>query len=64
MINTLKHKNYLGTIKFSNKDSYFFGKIIGIDDLVNYEAQSMDKLNAVFKEVVSPPSQLRYGCFR
>jgi predicted HicB family RNase H-like nuclease len=52
MKNTLEYKGYLGTVEYSNEDNCLYGKIIGIDDLVNYEAQSVEELNNYFKESV------------
>ena len=43
-MNTLKYKDYLGTVNFSEKDGVFFGKIEGIDGLVNFEGDSEKKL--------------------
>lgn len=52
MTNYLKHKNYIGTVEFSAEDSCLYGKVIGITDLVSYEAQSVDELNKAFIEAV------------
>jgi predicted HicB family RNase H-like nuclease len=52
MKNTLKYKSYLGTVEYSNEDNCLYGKIIGIDDLVNYEAQSVEELKNNFKESI------------
>jgi len=52
MKNTLEYKGYLGTVEYSTEDNCLYGKIIGIDDLVNYEAQSVEELNTYFKEAV------------
>lgn len=48
----LNHKGYTGTIDFSLKDNILFGKIIGIDDLVSYEAENLSQLKKAFKEAV------------
>jgi predicted HicB family RNase H-like nuclease len=52
MKNTLKYKSYLGSVEYSNEDNCLYGKIIGIDDLVNYEAQSVEELKNNFKESI------------
>lgn len=36
MGNYLKHKNYFGSVEFSSEENLLFGKIIGIEDLVDY----------------------------
>jgi len=52
MKNHLKYKGYTGTVEFSIEDNLLYGKIIKINDLVNYEAKSIKKLNKVFIESV------------
>lgn len=52
MSNTLKYKGYTGTVAFSEKDGVFFGKVEGIDGLVNFEGSSVQELTASFQEAV------------
>ena len=52
MKNVLEHKGYTGSVEFSNTDETFFGKIVGIRDLVSFEADSVVKLKRAFKEAV------------
>lgn len=52
MKNHLEYKGYLGSVEFNAEDNCLFGKIIGINDLVNYEAASVEELNNVFEESV------------
>ena len=40
-MNTISYKGYLGTVNFSEKDACFYGKIEGIDGLVNFEGESV-----------------------
>ena len=51
-MNTLSYKGYLGTVNFSEKDECFYGKIEGIDGLVNFEGQSVSELIEAFHEAV------------
>lgn len=51
-MNTLKYKGYLGSVNFSEKDGVFFGKIEGIDGLVNFEGESVSELTNAFHEAV------------
>lgn len=51
-MNTLKYKNYVGSVAFSEKDNVFFGKIEGIDGLVNFEGESVKELTNAFHEAV------------
>ena len=51
-MNTLKYKGYIGSVAYSEPDKVFFGKIEGIDGLVNYEGESVSELTAAFREAV------------
>lgn len=51
-MNTLKYKGYIGSVAYSEPDDVFFGKLEGIDDLVNYEGESVKELKAAFREAV------------
>jgi predicted HicB family RNase H-like nuclease len=51
-MNTLKYKGYVGSVGYSEPDKVFFGKIEGIDGLVNYEGESVQELTAAFHEAV------------
>lgn len=51
-MNTLKYKGYVGSVAYSEPDKVFFGKIEGIDGLVNYEGESVAELTAAFQEAV------------
>ncbi len=51
-MNTIRYKGYLGTVSFSEKDACFYGKIEGIDGLVNFEGESVSELTQAFHEAV------------
>ena len=51
-MNTIRYKGYLGTVSFSEKDACFYGKIEGIDGLVNFEGESVKELTEAFHEAV------------
>ena len=51
-MNTLKYKGFIGSVAFSEKDNLFFGKIEGIDGLVNFEGESVNELAGAFHEAV------------
>jgi len=51
-MNTLSYKGFLGSVNFSEKDSVFFGKIEGIDGLVNFEGESVSELTKSFRDAV------------
>ncbi len=51
-MNTMRYKGFIGSVAFSEKDDVFFGKIEGIDALVNFEGQSVEELKKSFHEAV------------
>lgn len=51
-MNTLQYKGFLGSVKFSEADGVFFGKIEGINALVNFEGESVKELTEAFHEAV------------
>ncbi len=51
-MNTLTYKGYIGSVSFSEKDNVFFGKIEGINGLVNFEGESVKELTEAFHEAV------------
>lgn len=51
-MNTLTYKGYIGSVAFSEKDNVFFGKIEGINGLVNFEGESVKELTSAFHEAV------------
>lgn len=51
-MNTLTYKGYIGSVCFSEADNLFFGKIEGIDGLVNFEGESVGQLTQAFHEAV------------
>jgi predicted HicB family RNase H-like nuclease len=50
--NTLEYKGYLGSIEFSNEDDCFFGKILGVNDLVTFEGSSVKEIKVAFCEAI------------
>lgn len=51
-MNTLKYRGFSGSVDSSEADDVFFGKIEGIDGLVNYEGENMAELTVAFHEAV------------
>ena len=52
MAHHLKYKNYYGSVNFNKHDRVLFGEIIGIKDLVTYEAKNIEELIKHFEESV------------
>lgn len=51
-MNTMTYKGYLGSVAFSERDNVFYGKIEGINGLVNFEGESVKELTNAFHEAV------------
>jgi len=52
MNDILQYKNYYASVHFSAGDEVFYGKILGINDLVSFEGSSVKELKKAFKEAV------------
>jgi predicted HicB family RNase H-like nuclease len=52
MNDILQYKNYYAEVHYSAADELFYGKIIGINDLVSFEGSSVNELKAAFKDAV------------
>jgi predicted HicB family RNase H-like nuclease len=53
MTDLLKYKEYYASVHFSSEDDVFFGKALGIDDLINFEGASVKELKKAFYEAVN-----------
>lgn len=58
--NTLLYKGFRGTIDYSSEDDCLFGKLVGIDDLVTYEGQSLAEIKGAFHEAVEDYLVMKY----
>lgn len=52
MSNTIEYKGYIGSVEYSNEDKCFFGKVEMIDDLITFEASTVDDMDKNFQESV------------
>lgn len=52
MNDSLKYKDYISSINFSAEDEVFYGKVLGINDLVIFEGKSVAELKKAFKEAI------------
>ena len=52
MKDTLKYNDFIGSVHFSTEDEVFYGKLMGIDDLVTFEGSSVQELKESFIEAV------------
>ena len=53
MGNLFKCGEFLGTVQYSAEDEIFYGKILGVDDLVTFEGSSVRELKKAFKDAVN-----------
>jgi predicted HicB family RNase H-like nuclease len=52
MNNTIEYKGYVGSIEFSESDSLFYGKVMGIRSLISYEGTNAVELVGDFRAAV------------
>ena len=52
MNNTMRYKGYVGSVEFSENDSVFYGKVLGIRSLISYEGANAKDLVSDFHEAV------------
>ena len=52
MNNVLKYNDFVATVRYSEEDEAFIGRIEGIDSIVSFEGQSVKELKSAFKEAV------------
>lgn len=48
----MNYKGFTAKIEFSADDNVFVGRLIGIDDIVMFEAETVEGLNGAFQEAV------------
>jgi len=52
MSDILQYQHYFASVHFSSEDEVFYGKILGINDLISFEGTSVKELKKSFKEAV------------
>ena len=52
MNNTIQYKSYVGSVQFSEDDSIFYGKVLGIRSLISYEGENAKELIDDFYQAV------------
>ena len=58
MTDRIRYKEFIGSVHFSSEDEVFFGKIEGINDLVTFEGETVNKLKRAFRDAVNDYSEL------
>ena len=51
-MNTMTYKGFIGSVAYDDNDAVFYGKIEGINSLVNFEGESVQELRNAFCEAV------------
>jgi predicted HicB family RNase H-like nuclease len=52
MSDIIQYQNYYASVHFSAADEVFYGKVLGINDLVSFEGASVKELKKSFKEAI------------
>ena len=52
MNNTMKYKDYIGSVEFSEEDGIFFGKVMVIRELICYEGEDVVSLLSSFHQAI------------
>lgn len=51
-MDTMEYKGYRGVVRYSAEDRVLHGRILGIDDVVNFEGADVEELQRAFHEAV------------
>lgn len=52
MNNTLNYNGFTAKVEFSADDNVFFGRLLGIDAIVTFHAETVEELKSSMKESV------------
>ncbi len=52
MNNTLNYRGFTAKVEFSADDNVFFGRLLGIDAIVTFHAETVEELKSSMKESV------------
>ena len=64
MNDTLKYKDFIGSMHFDAEERMFYGKIEGINDLVTFEGKDVNTLADAFHEAVDDYIELCQEVFK
>lgn len=53
MKNVMECNGYMGSVEYSADDDCFFGKVLGINDLVTFEGTSINELKSAFRDALA-----------
>ena len=52
MKDVLKYKGFIGSVHYAAEDRVFYGKVVGVNDLISFEGSSVDELEEGFQYMV------------
>lgn len=52
-MNTITYKRYVGTVEYSHDDGILWGNVLGIDDIIDYEGESISELKRDFENAIN-----------
>ncbi len=52
MNNTLTYKEFTARIEFDGDDGIFYGRILGIDDIIGFHGETVEELKKSMKEMI------------
>ena len=55
----VEYKGHIGSIEYSDEDKIYFGQLLNIEDLVNYEGHSIEELYEYYREAVDDYMEFR-----
>lgn len=48
----IEYKGYVGSIEYSSEDGVYHGKLLNIEDFINYEGYTVEELYQCYQEAV------------
>ena len=52
MKNVMTYNGYMGTVEYTEEDGILFGHLVGINDIISYEGESIKELRKAFQDAV------------
>ena len=59
LVYKLEYRGFTGSVEFSIEDEVYHGKILGVEDLVTYETNSIEGLEKSFRKSVNEYTETR-----
>ena len=50
--NRLNHRGFTGSVDYAAEDEVFYGKVLGVDDLITFEGDSVKTLKSAFHQMI------------